>query len=79
MSVALHPHASIALTGRLWQLPTALPDEPELIRHWTRLATQRTFTSGNNNFQWLSSDEVNEEAMIFQALAGCSWKDWPER
>ncbi len=76
MSVAMHPDADLALTGRLWQLPRALPDQPALIEKWTRLATQRTFSSGNN-VQWLSPEEVVQESSQFAAQTGHSWAVWP--
>jgi WD40 repeat protein len=77
MSVALDRTGRIAITGRLWRLPAPLPDDQALIDLWVQLATQRTFTAGDN-IKWLDAASLDELAREFEARAGKSWSQWAE-
>ena len=77
LSVAIHPVGHLAFTGRLWHLPAPLPDDPELVDLWAKLATQRSFTSGDN-VEWLDADAVTSLAAEFQARTGTSWSAWAD-
>jgi len=76
-SVAIHPAGNVAFTGRLWCLPKPLPDDPKLVDLWAKLATQRSFTSGDN-VEWLDTDAVASLSAEFQAHAAKSWPKWGE-
>lgn len=76
-SVAIHPAGHFACTGRLWFLPAPLPDDPELVEIWVKLATQRSFTSGDN-VEWLDADVVISLAAEFQARTGTNWSAWAD-
>ena len=77
MSVAFDPTGRSALAGRLWRLPAPLPDDQELIDLWVQLATQRTFTAGDN-IEWLDSAALEDLAAEFRALTGKSWSEWAD-
>ncbi len=53
-----------------------MPDQPELIKLLTRLATQRTFSSGNN-VDWLPPDELIKDSEQFHSKSGKAWQEWP--
>jgi WD40 repeat protein len=74
-SVAFDPTGRMALTGRLWRLPAPLPDDQQLIDLWVQLATQRTFTAGDN-IEWLDPAALEELAVEFRARTGKSWSEW---
>jgi WD40 repeat protein len=76
-SVAIHPAGHSAWTGRLWHLPKPLPDDPELVDLWAKLATQRSFTAGDN-VEWLDADTVTSLAAEFQARTGTTWSAWAD-
>ena len=71
----MNPMGDVALTGRVWQLPRALPDDPSLIDLWVRLATARAFGSGEN-IEWLSPGELASLANDFHARTGQTWSQW---
>ena len=73
-AVAIHPDGHSALTGRFWQLPHPLPDDPRLIELWVKLATQRKFTAGN--VEWLSPADLAATASEFESRTGKSWSEW---
>ncbi len=77
LSVAFHPAGHLAFTGRLWQLPEPLPDDPELVELWAKLTTQRAFTSGDN-VEWLDADAVAALSAEFRARADKSWSKLSE-
>jgi hypothetical protein len=58
-------------------LPAPLPDDQELIDLWVQLATQRTFTAGDN-IEWLDSAALEDLAAEFRALTGKSWSEWAD-
>ena len=78
MSVAFDRTGRIALTGRLWRLPAPLPDDQALIDLWVQLATQRTFTAGDN-IEWLDPAALAKIAGEFHARTGQSWSEWAEK
>src|SRR4029453_17383849 len=47
-AVGMSPDSRTGLTGRVWHLPSPLPDEPALIDLWLKLATGRTFRAGES-------------------------------
>ena len=73
----MNPTGGTALTGRLWHLPTALPDDQALIDLWVQLATQRTFTAGDN-IEWLDPDVVTALTSEFHARTGKTWAEWAD-
>jgi len=75
IQVRLHPEARVGYTGRLWKLPSPLPDQPGLIELWSKLATQRSFTAGDN-IEWLGPAEVAAIAEEFQDHTGKAWELW---
>ena len=77
LSVAIHPAGKFAFTGRLWHLPAPLPDNPELVDLWAKLATQRMFTSGDN-VEWLDAESVAALSTEFLARSGSSWNAWAD-
>jgi eukaryotic-like serine/threonine-protein kinase len=76
-AVAIHPDGHTALTGRFWRLPAPLPDDPALVDLWVQLATQRTFTAGNN-IEWLTPAALTELARAFESRAGQPWREWAD-
>ena len=74
-AVKFSPTVNIAVAGRFWRLPSLLPDQPNLIRRWVRLATQRSLDSGNN-VQWIEPSTVDDEASEFERLTNATWSDW---
>jgi WD40 repeat protein/serine/threonine protein kinase len=75
MSVALHPAGHTALTGRLWRLPTPLPDDPRLVNTWVKLTTQRWFAMGED-IEWIDPAELDSASREFQAEASKGWPKW---
>jgi WD40 repeat protein len=75
MSVAMNPAGSAALAGRFWHLPAPLPDDPTLVDLWVRLATERSFTAGEN-VEWLGPSAVAALAGEFEARTGKPWAQW---
>jgi len=76
-AVAIHPDGHAALTGRFWRPPAPLPDDPLLIELWVKLATQRSFTAGNN-VGWLSPAELAATTSEFESRTGKSWQEWAD-
>jgi hypothetical protein len=77
ISVAFDKAGRTALTGRLWRLPAPLPDDQLLIDLWVKLATQRTFTAGDN-IEWLDPAALAALAAEFHARTGKSWSEWAD-
>jgi WD40 repeat protein len=75
--VGLHPSGLTAITNRLWRLPRPLPDEPPLIDLWTKLATQRTFTAGDN-IEWVDAATLAEGETELRSRTGKAWSEWAE-
>jgi WD40 repeat protein len=76
-AVAINPAGNTALTGRLWHLPTPLPDDLPLVKRWVQLATERSFTAGDS-IEWLAPAALDDLAREFEARAGKSWSDWAD-
>jgi len=74
-AAGINPAANVALTNRVWQLPTPLPDDQPLIDLWVKLSTQRAFVAGDN-IEWLDPATLRELAREFQAHAGQPWTAW---
>jgi eukaryotic-like serine/threonine-protein kinase len=74
-SVKFHPKETVAIAGKHWRLPNPLPDDPSTIKRWVRLASQRTFVTGNN-IQWIDFATSNEDSIEFEIAVGQSWKEW---
>ena len=77
MSVAMNQAAPTALTGRLWHLPAPLPDVPPLVDLWVQLATERSFTAGEN-VEWLDPAALAAVSTKFEARAGKAWTEWAD-
>ena len=75
-SVKFSSTNNIAVAGRFWRLPTPMPDQPDLIERWVRLATQR-YLDSENNVQWLDPSTVDSEASEFERLTQSTWSQWP--
>lgn len=73
----MSPSGDIALTGRVWKLPRPLPDDLPLVEMWSKLATERAF-SGGDNIEWLDRSALDDLAREFQARTGKSWQEWAE-
>jgi len=58
-------------------LPAPLPDDQALIDLWVQLATQRTFSAGDN-IEWLDPGVLAALRTLgtFAALPG-RWRDFP--
>ena len=61
----------------LWDLPTPLPDNPPLVELWVKLATERSFTVGEN-IEWLAPAALDDLARESEARAGKSWSQWAD-
>ncbi len=75
LSARMNPRHDVAFAERLWKLPVPLPDRPDLVLRWTRLATQRDFTHGQT-IEWLDPTQMETEAAQFSNQTGMNWREW---
>ena len=61
----------------LFRSPAPLPDDPALVDLWVKLATQRTFTAGDN-IEWLDPAVLTSLTKEFHARTGKSWSEWAD-
>ena len=74
-AVGLNLAGDTALTGRVWRLPQPFPDDQPLVEIWVKLATERTFSVGDN-LEWLDRTALDGLAREFAARVGRPWQDW---